>query len=187
MSKAQKTRSTFTFGNILLTLLVIGTFAVSALIFILYKELTKTPEITANLHQEQHKTQIEIMSPDAKAGDKPVYRDTAADNTAQTVAAPSNKPNAAQSADSMLTEEGLTAGAAPKKSTTKKAETKPTDMTDAHHSLSGEVPLKPINSRDNNVRQNQTSPQHADIVTERPLKPRNPDKSRNHNAIDELF
>ena len=66
----RKNKGKITFGNIMLTLLVLGLFVVIGLIGTLYVTLTKTPEQTAaNYKREQEsQAQIECWSPTNKTG-----------------------------------------------------------------------------------------------------------------------
>lgn len=69
MSKnAEPQKRRITFANIMITLLVLGTFAVAGLIYLLYQEVSRTPQITAENYQQQQEQarQIQILSPDGK-------------------------------------------------------------------------------------------------------------------------
>lgn len=69
-----------TFNSILLAILAIGTIVVCGLMFKLYDELTKTPEKTAQLHQQQQ--QIEIMSPSIQKEQPPIYQESMTNQSA---------------------------------------------------------------------------------------------------------
>ncbi|MDK4534201.1 2-oxoglutarate dehydrogenase [Kingella kingae] len=64
--KPQKRR--ITFANIMITLLALGTFTVAGLIYLLYQEISRTPQTTAENYQQQQEQakQIQILSPDGK-------------------------------------------------------------------------------------------------------------------------
>ena len=69
MSKnAEPQKRRITFANIMITLLVLGTFAVAGLIYLLYQEVSRTPQTTAENYQQQQEQarQIQILSPDGK-------------------------------------------------------------------------------------------------------------------------
>lgn len=77
MAKTEKKSRSFTFGNFLLSLLVLGLFVVIGLMVMLYLELSRTPETTAANYQRQQEkvSQVQVLSPNDKMGDNPVYRD----------------------------------------------------------------------------------------------------------------
>ncbi|WP_027009484.1 hypothetical protein [Conchiformibius kuhniae] len=63
------TNSKFTFGNILLGLLALGTLIVSALMALVYFEVTRTPKRTAAIVQQENGASaapVEAMSPDGR-------------------------------------------------------------------------------------------------------------------------
>lgn len=202
MAQVEQKRSKFTFGNILLTLLVLGTFAVIGLMVKLYIELTKTPEKTVQMHQEQEKQKIEVMSPNAQPGDKLVYRDATqaaskpVAQTQQQVAA--NNQAAASGIGSAENKEefkeaALHSGAAPAKKAAaqqakkvaKTAEQEAVELKPIN-TVAGEVQLKPTNIQPaaNTTRNNASAE-----TGERKLKPqpRNVEKAKSREAIDELF
>lgn len=180
-----------TFGTILLTLLVLGTFVVGGLMYTLYRELTETPEKTANWHEQQQKQQIEVMSPDGKPGER-VYRAPGQPAAASVPTAATTAPPAAQTgtAASAPPPSALEGEAAPKIPTAKKPQAKkPTAATDipaeqplrpepAPHTTAGEVPLRPTN----------TAPRDSGEQRERPLKPLpSGGQKGSGDAIEELF
>ena len=119
----RKNKGKITFGNIMLTLLVLGLFVVIGLIGTLYVTLTKTPEQTAaNYKREQEsQAQIECWSPTNKSG-----RDCGASAPAQTsntiqksaasaIAGQIEAEHQAASEAGLLDDGALTRGDAPKK------------------------------------------------------------------------
>ena len=121
----RKNKGKITFGNIMLTLLVLGLFVVIGLIGTLYVTLTKTPEQTAaNYKREQEsQAQIECWSPTNKSG-----RDCGASTPAQAnnltpqqksaasaVAYQIEAQNQAASEAGLADGDALTRGDAPKK------------------------------------------------------------------------
>lgn len=192
MTQVEKNAGKITFGNILLTLLVLGTFIVGGLMYKLYQELTETPEKTANWHQNQQQLPVEVMSPNAAPGSERVYRPAGASapaavpTTAQTV--PAHTPFAAASATATVNPNALTAGeAAPRKPASKRnaaAETsaKAQNSNAAEAPSDGGVPLHPIN-----VPTPQAAPKPVEQLKERPLKPRPAEGQKSNDAIEELF
>lgn len=150
-----KNTKRITFGNIMVTLLVLGTFTVIGLLGKLYIELTKTPDNTAaRQQQQQQQQQTQLISPDAKK--KPEYNN---DNQNASAAVATNNPRvqAAQpttvSSMAMASEPSnintmpLTTSANKKPQTPKKVTTPSRDEnTQANGNLSGEVPLQPTNA-----------------------------------------
>ncbi|XXQ67429.1 hypothetical protein ACKLNO_07285 [Neisseriaceae bacterium B1] len=194
MSKVENKKRGLTFGNILLTLLVIGTFAVMGLMAKLYIELTKTPEKTAQMHEEQQKQQVEVMSPNAQPGDKPVYRDANAQAASKPMTQPALQQTMQTAAasqvvpESEIKEAALNSGAVPIKKPA--APVKKVNKTE----VAAEKPLKPINEVSGEVQLRPTNvPTRAAApaeLGERPLKPqpaRNTEKSKSGDNIGELF
>ena len=118
-----KNKGKITFGNIMLTLLVLGLFVVIGLIGKLYITLTQTPaETAANYKREQEsQAQIECWSPTNKSG-----RDCGASAPAQTsnttpksaasaIAGQIEAEHQAASEAGLLDDGALTRGEAPKK------------------------------------------------------------------------
>lgn len=194
MNQIENQKSKLTFGNILLSLLVIGTFIVCGLMFKLYIELTKTPEKTAQMYAEQQ--QVEVMLPNAKLGDKVIYRDVGASaprvpqiNTVTVQA--SEEPIAK---DTTITQKALSAGsatvvqkAATAKKNTLKSQKNTSVETNANaveNKIKGEIPLNPTNVQPVVSRERVTTPNEP---KERTLKPTNVNKTKPKDAIDELF
>lgn len=193
MTQVEKNAGKITFGNILLTLLVLGTFIVGGLMYKLYQELTETPEKTANWHQNQQQLPVEVMSPNAAPGSERVYRPAgasapapAAVPAAQTAAAPA--PTAA-SAAAPVNPNALTSGeaaprkpAAPKRNAAAETSVKAQSSNAAETPSDGGVPLHPIN-----VPTPQAAPKPVEQLKERPLKPRPAEGQKSNDAIEELF
>lgn len=194
MTQAEKNAGKFTFGNILLVLLVIGTFVVGGLMYKLYQQLTETPEKTANWHEQQkQQQQVEVISPNGKP-DERVYRPAGASaaqteptTPTQTAKQPHEYP---VSEPDPVNSDALTGGTtpAPRKNATKKTTAQPNNESERtlkpepsqSNSLPGEVPLRPTNAPN----------KQPSEVKERPLKPQpsgSGQKSKSSDAIDELF
>lgn len=91
--------SKFTFGNILLGMLALGTLIVSALIALLYFEVTRTPKRTASVAEDNNSqpvTKVEAMLPDGATVVRKVGVGGAA---SQAAASQSADPNRQQEAD----------------------------------------------------------------------------------------
>lgn len=195
MKHTERNNRKLTFGNILLTLLVLGTLVVIGLMGKLYIELTKTPEKTEQMHKErqQNNQQVEVMSPNAKPGDEPVYR-----NNTLTASKPVVAPSAQQATTNLdvpatnneplldnpvLTDTGVSSANVNKKTNQVKKDNKNKEQirveTDTNV-VAGERPLIPTNAP-SRQQQPVASPQQKEI----PLKPRESKKS--NDAIDELF
>lgn len=169
-----KNKGKITFGNIMLTLLVLGLFVVIGLIGTLYVTLTKTPEQTAaNYKREQEsQAQIECWSPTNKSG-----RDCGASTPAAQANGLTPQQKSAASAvayqieaqNQAASEAGLalTRGEAPKKP--KKLTPKNTERE-----------LIPQNNSDDGTpliaqEERQTRPVANDLATRPAKKPRNTD------------
>ena len=170
----RKNKGKITFGNIMLTLLVLGLFVVIGLIGTLYVTLTKTPEQTAaNYKREQEsQAQIECWSPTNKSG-----RDCGASTPAAQANGLTPQQKSAASAvayqieaqNQAASEAGLalTRGEAPKKP--KKLTPKNTERE-----------LIPQNNSDDGTpliaqEERQTRPVANDLATRPAKKPRNTD------------
>ena len=170
----RKNKGKITFGNIMLTLLVLGLFVVIGLIGTLYVTLTKTPEQTAaNYKREQEsQAQIECWSPTNKSG-----RDCGASTPAAQANGLTPQQKSAASAvayqieaqNQAASEAGLalTRGEAPKKP--KKLTPKNTERE-----------LIPQNNSDDGTpliaqEERQTRPVANDLATRPAKKPRNID------------
>lgn len=195
MTQVEKNAGKITFGNILLTLLVLGTFVVGGLMYKLYQQLTETPEKTANWHQNQQQLPVEVMSPNAAPGSERVYRPAgasaptpAAVPTAQTAPAPATA--AASAVAAPVNPNALTAGeaaprkpaAAPKRNTAAEAQG---GNNGAEASSDSGVPLLPTNVT--HAPAPQAAPKPAEQPKERPLKPRPAEGQKSGDAIEELF
>lgn len=117
-----KNKGKITFGNIMLTLLVLGLFVVIGLIGTLYVTLTKTPEQTAaNYKREQEsQAQIECWSPTNKTGrdcgaSTPAQTSTTQKSAASAIANQIEAEHQAASEAGLLDDGALTRGEAPKK------------------------------------------------------------------------
>lgn len=165
--------------NILLTLLVIGTFIVCALMVFVYLELRATPAQTAQRYQEQQQQQIEMLSPDSSASS--VYRDASAvaQNTHNT--ATEDKDN------NILKNDVLTSGNVEKKNN-KKAE-----QTDANlvpeNAVLVERELKPTNVNQETAPSGNSNRELVAVEEkkERAVKPTHKENKKANQAIDELF
>ena len=118
----RKNKGKITFGNIMLTLLVLGLFVVIGLIGTLYVTLTKTPEQTAaNYKREQEsQAQIECWSPTNKSGrdcgaSTPAQTSTTQKSAASAIANQIEAEHQAASEAGLLDDGALTRGEAPKK------------------------------------------------------------------------
>lgn len=198
----RKNKGKITFGNIMLTLLVLGLFVVIGLIGTLYVTLTKTPEQTAaNYKREQEsQAQIECWSPTNKSG-----RDCGASTPAAQANGLTPQQKSAASAvayqieaqNQSASEAGLalTRGEAPKKPkklTPKNAER---ELIPQNNSDDG-TPLIAQEERQTRPVANDLAPRpakkprNADIDTtgERPLAPApRPAKRDNSDATNALF
>ena len=198
----RKNKGKITFGNIMLTLLVLGLFVVIGLIGTLYVTLTKTPEQTAaNYKREQEsQAQIECWSPTNKSG-----RDCGASTPAAQANGLTPQQKSAASAvayqieaqNQAASEAGLalTRGEAPKKPkklTPKNAER---ELIPQNNSDDG-TPLIAQEERQTRPVANDLAPRpakkprNADIDTtgERPLAPApRPAKRDNSDATNALF
>ena len=117
-----KNKGKIPFGNIMLTLLVLGLFVVIGLIGTLYVTLTKTPEQTAaNYKREQEsQAQIECWSPTNKTGrdcgaSTPAQTSTTQKSAASAIANQIEAEHQAASEAGLLDDGALTRGEAPKK------------------------------------------------------------------------
>lgn len=193
MTQAEKNTGKVTFGNILLVLLVIGTFIVGGLMYKLYQQLTETPEKTANWHEQQKTQQIEMMSPNGKPSDstyRPAGTSTPAVQPAQTQA-PTPEPQASEPA--AVNNEALTAGGTPAAARSKQPVTTP-KKTNAQANGETERALKPVPQSDNSLpgevplRPTNVAPKQPAEPKERPLKPQSPaNQKSNGDEIGELF
>ena len=198
----RKNKGKITFGNIMLTLLVLGLFVVIGLIGTLYVTLTKTPEQTAaNYKREQEsQAQIECWSPTNKSG-----RDCGASTPAAQAHGLTPQQKSAASAvayqieaqNQSASEAGLalTRGEAPKKPkklTPKNAER---ELIPQNNSDDGTPLIAQEERQTRPVANEQTprptkKPRNADIDTtgERPLAPApRPAKRDNSDATNALF
>ena len=198
----RKNKGKITFGNIMLTLLVLGLFVVIGLIGTLYVTLTKTPEQTAaNYKREQEsQAQIECWSPTNKSG-----RDCGASTPAAQANGLTPQQKSAASAvayhieaqNQSASEAGLalTRGEAPKKPkklTPKNAER---ELIPQNNSDDGTPLIAQEERQTRPVANEQTprptkKPRNADIDTtgERPLAPApRPAKRDNSDATNALF
>ena len=198
----RKNKGKITFGNIMLTLLVLGLFVVIGLIGTLYVTLTKTPEQTAaNYKREQEsQAQIECWSPTNKSG-----RDCGASTpaaqanglTLQQKSAASAVAYQIEAQNQSASEAGLalTRGEAPKKPkklTPKNAER---ELIPQNNSDDGTPLIAQEERQTRPVANEQTprptkKPRNADIDTtgERPLAPApRPAKRDNSDATNALF
>ena len=197
----RKNKGKITFGNIMLTLLVLGLFVVIGLIGTLYVTLTKTPEQTAaNYKREQEsQAQIECWSPTNKSG-----RDCGASTPAAQANGLTPQQKSAASAvayqieaqNQAASEAGLalTRGEAPKKPkklTPKNAEREliPQNSDDGTPLIAQEEsPTRPV-ANEQTLRPAKKQ-RNADIDTtgERPLVPApRPAKRDNPDATNALF
>ncbi len=117
-----KNKGKITFGNIMLTLLVLGLFVVIGLIGKLYITLTQTPaETAANYKREQEsQAQIECWSPTNKSGrdcgaSAPAQNSTTQKSAASAIAGQIEAEHQAASEAGLLDDGALTHGEAPKK------------------------------------------------------------------------
>ena len=198
----RKNKGKITFGNIMLTLLVLGLFVVIGLIGTLYVTLTKTPEQTAaNYKREQEsQAQIECWSPTNKS-----VRDCGASTPAAQANGLTPQQKSAASAvayqieaqNQSASEAGLalTRGEAPKKPkklTPKNAER---ELIPQNNSDDGTPLIAQEERQTRPVANEQTprptkKPRNADIDTtgERPLAPApRPAKRDNSDATNALF
>ncbi|MDO4433826.1 MAG: hypothetical protein Q4B82_04515 [Alysiella sp.] len=180
-----------TFTNVLLTLLVVGTFVVGGLMYMLYLELTQTPQMTAQRHEQQQTPKIEIMSPDNKRGDAPVFRN------ASQVAIQASEPQSTmiESQNALLKENTPSAAkklAAPKANST---ELNNAVVTEHNQPTSNRGrPLEPINAVPQNnaayeLKANSPVLDHEVSQKRRennakPLKPVSPAQPKNENNKD---
>ena len=118
----RKNKGKITFGNIMLTLLVLGLFVVIGLIGKLYITLTQTPaETAANYKREQEsQTQIECWSPTNKSGrdcgaSAPAQTSTTQKSAASAIAGQIEAEHQTASEAGLLDDGALTRGEAPKK------------------------------------------------------------------------
>lgn len=181
MKQRVKQQGKITFGNLLLGLLVIGTFIVIALMGKLYIELTKTPEKTAQMHEKQEKNRVEIMSPNVKTDSKIIYQDSNSQSVipvkTSSVTTSVDEQNTSVNYDQFAKENTANG----EKKVNKKI-AKPNDQVFVENNMKSEVPLKPINTPINN----NDNKEMVENNKERPLKPKNVGKQKN-SAIDELF
>ena len=198
----RKNKGKITFGNIMLTLLVLGLFVVIGLIGTLYVTLTKTPEQTAaNYKREQeNQAQIECWSPTNKSG-----RDCGASTPAAQANGLTPQQKSAASAvayqieaqNQSASEAGLalTRGEAPKKPkklTPKNAEREliPQNNSDDGTPLIAQEERQTRPVANEHTPRPTKKPRNADIDTtgERPLAPApRPAKRDNSDATNALF
>ena len=167
MSNEPQAKSKITFGNILLTLLVIGTFVVIGLMYVLYREISKPTVIGPEAQQQPAASRpVEALSPDGK----PISPTPVRDASLPTVGAPDPREVPA-----------LNTGAAPAKKAKKVEKEKEKEK---------EIPLVPIagggdSGGEVSLRPVETAP--APKKTPRPAQQNTPKKSTGGDAIDELF
>lgn len=213
MSKAEKKSRKITFGNIMLTLLVLGIFIVIGLMTALYLELSKTPERTAATFQreQQEQAKVEVMNPNNKetilrdanasapVATKPVVKEkevAQADNEATSVA----QSNSEEKLNTAALQNG---GTAPKKTIAQNKNTNSPHKSSNSETASnkaestippvatGEVELKPTNLRANKPSQPRSNPSSNDNVqgekssTSRRTAPS--ERKSDNNNIDALF
>lgn len=201
----RKNKGKITFGNIMLTLLVLGLFVVIGLIGTLYVTLTKTPEQTAaNYKREQEsQAQIECWSPTNKSGRDCGASTPAAQangltpqqkSAASAVAYQIEAQNQAASEAGLANGDALTRGEAPKKP--KKLPPKNTERELIPQNSDDGTPLIAQEERQTRPVANEQTPRpakkprNADIDTtgERPLAPApRPAKRDNSDATNALF
>ncbi len=180
MSNEPQAKSKITFGNILLTLLVIGTFVVIGLMYVLYREISKPTVIDTETRQQPAASRpVEALSPDGK----PVSPTPVRDASLPTVGAPDPRevPGVASEPDDAFDRAALNTGAAPAKKAKKVEKEKEKEK---------EIPLVPIagggdSGGEVSLRPVETAP--APKKTPRPAQQNTPKKSTGGDAIDELF
>ena len=174
MSNEPQAKSKITFGNILLTLLVIGTFVVIGLMYVLYREISKPTVIGPEAQQQPAASRpVEALSPDGK----PVSPTPVRDASLPTVGAPDPRevPGVASEPDDAFDR------AAPAKKAKKVEKEKEKEK---------EIPLVPIagggdSGGEVSLRPVETAP--APKKTPRPAQQNTPKKSTGGDAIDVLF
>lgn len=204
MFTSNKNKGKITFGNIMLTLLVLGLFVVIGLIGTLYVTLTKTPEQTAAnyKHEQESQAQIECWSPTNKSG-----RDCGASTPAQAnnltpqqksaasaVAYQMEAQNQAASEAGLADGDALTRGDAPKKPKKLTPKTAERELIPQNNSDEG-MPLVAQEERQtrpvtNELPRPAKKPRTTDIDTtgERALTPApRPAKRDNSDATNALF
>ena len=168
----RKNKGKITFGNIMLTLLVLGLFVVIGLIGTLYVTLTKTPEQTAaNYKREQEsQAQIECWSPTNKSG-----RDCGASTPAQANNLTPQQKSAASAVAYQIEAQNQAASEAGLALTRGEAPKKPKKLTPKN----AERELIPQNSDDGTPliaqEERQTRPVANDLAPRPAKKPRNAD------------
>ncbi|ULJ61404.1 hypothetical protein [Wielerella bovis] len=196
MAKTEKKSRSFTFGNFLLSLLVLGLFVVIGLMVMLYLELSRTPETTAANYQRQQEkvSQVQVLSPNDKMGDNPVYRDKQV-SVSQVLDTPKEAVNpepvemVASEPVEKINNAALSNGVTAKKTnTTPKKNSDSVTRKNNHNNdvVAVETPLEPINKP-------KKPAQRASDNKERELKPinarpaRTQPKNSDTSAINDLF
>lgn len=184
-----------TFGNIMLSLLVVGVFVVIGLITKLYLELTHTPQETAANYQRQQEkqAQVEIMCPGDKTGKNCVPSGTSNAASAEKTQAAQAQPQAQVRDDEPpLIDSSIPAADNEEKiqktATTKKAVSKPKPVKrkDSEMPDQGERELHPINTPNSNSESQPTYTRESTVRETRSLRYSEPEKSGSRD-LDPLF
>ena len=176
-----------TFGNILMTLLCLGTFAVAGLMYMMYQQVISTPETTAASYQRDQNAAAsnpELMLPNGKTAQQGASAPAAQMPPARVV-------QAASEAQTAIDETPQPVETAPRRHTPRKpvaTAEKPVEPTDTQA-----VELKPTNLSPQARQERVIAPTNQ--AAERPLKPENtpPRRERqrpareSNDATDYLF
>lgn len=176
-----------TFGNILMTLLCLGTFAVAGLMYMMYQQVISTPETTAASYQRDQNAAAsnpELMLPNGKTAQQGASAPAAQMPPARVV-------QAASEAQTAIDETPQPVETAPRRHTPRKPAAtaeKPVEPTDTQA-----VELKPTNLSPQPRQERVIAPTNQ--AAERPLKPEStpPRRERqrpareSNDATDYLF
>lgn len=207
-------KSKFTFGNILLASLLLGTVIVIGLIVLVYMELTRPAQRTAAVQDNTASAvrRVEIMSPDGKPVQK-LTADGTQPQTASEAAARSKEADAAAAAlnadsSERLNTRALTSGAQVRKpprpkrreysangtnnGNTKYGSRNSGNSSGSRGEAKGEVALEPVNRErplpPRRERSGSRSESKGETSGERTLQPVKPQRSNKQSeAIDALF
>ena len=152
-----------TFGNILMTLLCLGTFAVAGLMYMMYQQVISTPETTAASYQRDQNAAAsnpELMLPNGKTAQQGASAPAAQMPPARVV-------QAASEAQTAIDETPQPVETAPRRHTPRKPAAtaeKPVEPTDTQA-----VELKPTNLSPQPRQERVIAPTNQ--AAERPLKP----------------
>lgn len=209
-------KSKFTFGNILIGLLLLGTLTVITLIILVYFELTRTPKHTPSLPMETSAPAlpVEAMSPDGRPV-APAVQHNNLNNPQQKAASETAIQKEADEAvaalktdDNPINTRALTAGTPPPRKPRPRRPKEPTGenaQNNRHNNANrgevaleptntpprGERPLTPRNSRNSESSGSTQRARNNNDSGERALSPVKPPQRNNHDkpseAIDALF